>query len=353
MFIILARLSKRGRLAAAAVGAVLVVGALVHEAGGPAAIYERIQTYRAERRRDGTFAMQTRALPVVDQVDISVGVPVHSHESGDLAPGPPVVLNGADAERFAQFWRSRTFERSKIIAREREVWYVRILSNGKLLLNGEVCLADGNEWCTLGEPPANQERIAIKDPGGLLLDELRKWAPVPNTTRATLACRDAQTLALHGLYDDAIREFQEALRLDSTRAGAYCGIAEAQLRLGKHDRAIEGLTKAIALWPENYLLFERRAQVYLCCGKYLEAIDDCTQLIFAATPATGTEIPRVRDLRGQAYMQIGMLPEALADFNAAVLACPESLEYRIHKRFALDALNKKPAVPTGERTPGK
>ena len=69
MFMVLTRLNKRGRLVAAAVGAVLIAGAVVYQNGGPAAIYRQIQNYRdhrVERRREAALAMQTSALPTVD-----------------------------------------------------------------------------------------------------------------------------------------------------------------------------------------------------------------------------------------------------------------------------------------------
>ena len=47
--------------------------------------------------------------------------------------------------------------------------------------------------------------------------------------------------------------------------------------LDQNERAIEAFSKAIDLWPENYSLFKRRGALYLCFGKYREAISDFTQ----------------------------------------------------------------------------
>jgi len=75
-----------------------------------------------------------------------------------------------------------------------------------------------------------------------------------------------------GDYREAIREFNQALAIDSKYVDAYCGIGIAYLNQKKYKEAIEALEKAIALDPEKAIAYYLLGRAYEETMNYGEAI---------------------------------------------------------------------------------
>lgn len=82
-----------------------------------------------------------------------------------------------------------------------------------------------------------------------------------------------------GKYQEAIKDFSEAIRLNPKLASAYNnrGIAEAKSR--KYTEAIDDYTKAIGLDPKLAAAFRNRGIAQTNSGNYTEAIADHTEAI--------------------------------------------------------------------------
>ena len=77
-----------------------------------------------------------------------------------------------------------------------------------------------------------------------------------------------------GLYDQAIEEYDEAIRLNPEFADAYYNRGAAYGRLGQFQLAIEDCDEAIRLDPENAFAYLLRGAVYSDMGRPIEARAD-------------------------------------------------------------------------------
>ncbi len=83
-----------------------------------------------------------------------------------------------------------------------------------------------------------------------------------------------------GLYQEAIEQYQEAIRLDSKAKGAYYGLGTACIGLAVNNnnevstlnRALDAFAKAIEAEPDNSNIYVNQGVAYQYLGKYPEAI---------------------------------------------------------------------------------
>lgn len=98
------------------------------------------------------------------------------------------------------------------------------------------------------------------------------------------AAQNAQTLIDQGVencergrYDQAINEFNQALKLKSNDAAILDCLGVAYYAKGQNDRAIGYFTEAIKVNPKYTLSYMRRANVYDTMGEYDKALADLEQ----------------------------------------------------------------------------
>jgi tetratricopeptide (TPR) repeat protein len=82
-----------------------------------------------------------------------------------------------------------------------------------------------------------------------------------------------------GDYEDAVKDFTNAIDNDPNFADAYYSRGRALGRIGKHEQAIADFTKTIALNPGNANVFADRGVAYGSLGQHESAIKDFTQAI--------------------------------------------------------------------------
>jgi Flp pilus assembly protein TadD len=84
-----------------------------------------------------------------------------------------------------------------------------------------------------------------------------------------------------GLYDNAISDITEALRLGpKIKTDVYClNRGRAYANLKQYDKAISDITETIRQKPGWQNAYEHRAIVYFNCGQYGKAISDYSQAI--------------------------------------------------------------------------
>lgn len=117
-------------------------------------------------------------------------------------------------------------------------------------------------------------------------------------------------------YDLAIKEYDEAIRLNPKLAVAYGNRGEAYARKGEFDRAIGDYDVTLRLDP-NSAPYNGRGFAYKQMGNFDRAILDLNEAIRIA-PNNAAAYAN----RGDAYRQKGDLDRAFADLNEAVRLDP-------------------------------
>jgi len=124
---------------------------------------------------------------------------------------------------------------------------------------------DRDAWLEKGNTLNNQDKYddAIKAyDGAIRLD--------PNYVAAWDG--KGNTLNNQGKYDDAIKAYDEAIRLDPKSAYAWCGKGYALSELGKYDEALKAYDEAIRLDPDYASAWINKGTALYGLGKYDEAV---------------------------------------------------------------------------------
>ncbi len=157
-----------------------------------------------------------------------------------------------------------------------------------------------------------------------------------------------------GDFADAIRDYDESIRIDPTYSGAYTNRGAAFNELGDHDRAIRDLDEAIRLDPKDASAYGNRAFAYDKKGDLDRAIRDYDEAVRLdrsvmnlsnrANPlaAKGEYDRALRDLddalriapneygvlafRGFVHLQAGRLDAAIRDLDQAIRLQPRLAE---------------------------
>ncbi|MHC6203850.1 tetratricopeptide repeat protein, partial [Breznakiellaceae bacterium SP9] len=118
-------------------------------------------------------------------------------------------------------------------------------------------------------------------------------------------------------YERAIADCTQAIRLDSNYAAAYNGRGVAYVNKGDYDRAIADYTQAIRLDSNLAIPYNNRGLAYKDKGDYDRAIADCTQAI-----RLDSNYAAAYSNRGNAYYGKGDYDRAIADHTQAIRLDP-------------------------------
>jgi tetratricopeptide (TPR) repeat protein len=129
-----------------------------------------------------------------------------------------------------------------------------------------------------------------------------------------------------GELDLALRDFDDAIRLDSNLATAYNGRGVALKARGELDKAMADFDAAIRLVPRYENAFVNRGVVWIAKGQFEKAMADYDEAI-RLNPRY--EVP-YHD-RGLAWKAKGELGRAVADFSEAIRLDPK-LAFAYHNR---------------------
>ena len=106
--------------------------------------------------------------------------------------------------------------------------------------------------------------IADDDDEGIAM-EAQKWGAQDYVLESTLTA---------GQLQRAIKDFDEAIRLNPKYAKAYGHRGYAYGNLGQHERAIEDLDEAIRLDPQFAIAYNNRGKAYEALGNQAQADAD-------------------------------------------------------------------------------
>jgi len=142
---------------------------------------------------------------------------------------------------------------------------------------------------------------------------------------ATLAPKGAadfvklgQQQAIDNKFDDAIRSYGDAIRLDPNNAEAYTGRASAHGSKGAPDLAIADYTKAIQLDPNGIGAYNGRGAMYAEKGDQAHALADYSETIKRASAEQKFEVILGYTGRADIYVKQGKPELAMPDFEKAI-----------------------------------
>ena len=146
-------------------------------------------------------------------------------------------------------------------------------------------LKDGMKFCPKcgGAVPAQQDTVRepfVAENSAKAVVEPSEMADLNQAIRRDLT-KDAATYynrgeaySYKGDYDQAITNFNQAIRLDPANAVAYNSRGYAYNEKGDYDQAITDYTQAISIDPTNFKAYANRAYAYRLKGDYDQAIAD-------------------------------------------------------------------------------
>ena len=123
--------------------------------------------------------------------------------------------------------------------------------------------------------------------------------------------------------DDAVREFEEALRLNPQNVAALSGLGVAYRRLGCHDEALQQYASALKIKPDYARAHTNLAVTYWHQGRWDEAIHEYEAALRIrpgdAEPHFGL---------GATYAEQGRIAEAIQQFQVALQIRPDFTDAR-------------------------
>lgn len=120
-------------------------------------------------------------------------------------------------------------------------------------------------------------------------------------------------------FDEAIRQLNKALAIDSTKSDAYYWRASTFIRLGKKQQAIDDYTQAIRYHPNDTTAFFNRGALFVETDRLHEAIRD-----FSSAIELNKAYILAYENRAEAYENIGLNDSAVMDYEALLTIIPDS-----------------------------
>ncbi len=119
-------------------------------------------------------------------------------------------------------------------------------------------------------------------------------------------------------YDKAISDYDKGIELNSEYADAYNNRGVAYRGLKKYDKAISDYNKTIELNPEYAEAYNNRGNVYSVLREYDKAISDYNKAI-----ELNSEYAKAYYNRGNAYDALKEYDKAISDYNTSIELNPE------------------------------
>jgi tetratricopeptide (TPR) repeat protein len=136
-------------------------------------------------------------------------------------------------------------------------------------------------------------------------------------------------------FDDAFRDCNEAISLNSQLPTAYNNRGLIWIKLGDFERAIADFSAAIQFNPTFAVALANRCLAYLNKPDPTKAIADCDQAI-SLSPNLAVAYTE----RAVAWRMKGDLERSLSDYNAAIRLDPKQVLAFVNRCFTLSAKNE-------------
>jgi tetratricopeptide (TPR) repeat protein len=119
-------------------------------------------------------------------------------------------------------------------------------------------------------------------------------------------------------YEQAIANFNEALKLDPNYALAYAGRGNGYWRFGRYQEALQDYDRAITLDPKLAWAYAGRGETYRLLKEYRQAIQD-----YNRTLELNQDYIWVYVRRGRCYFSLKEYQQAIEDFDHALALDPK------------------------------
>ena len=139
--------------------------------------------------------------------------------------------------------------------------------------------------------------------------------------RAQIQKRSGQETAASAMFQQAQNAYRQALKLDSTQATAWSGLADIYLVEKKYQEAQVNSAKASRLLPNNTTVLLTQAKVYIAMDRSALALP----LLFKAKQQAGhSYVPTL--LLGQAYLAMNRYDDAIIQLQQALEIVPDNTD---------------------------
>ena len=143
-----------------------------------------------------------------------------------------------------------------------------------------------------------------------------------------------------GKPDEAITHFKYVLQINKIPAEVYANLGSAYIQVGKYDLAIENLSKAIELKPNNTDVLNKLAWLFAAVDNTsIHNAPKAVEFAQRSCELTGYKDPMLLDTLAVSYAAAGRFDEAKATaekaFNIAKETGREDLANKIKKRIKL------------------
>ena len=136
--------------------------------------------------------------------------------------------------------------------------------------------------------------------------------------------------------DDAIKHYDEAIRLDPLFAEAFCNRGVAKSNLDDKKKAIKDYDKAIELNPQYAKAYNNRGSAKATLNKQQEAIKDYDKAI-----ELNPKYAEAYNNRGDVNRSLERFEQAIRDYDEALRLNPELLATRINRQAVKAALRMR------------
>jgi tetratricopeptide (TPR) repeat protein len=160
------------------------------------------------------------------------------------------------------------------------------------------------------------------------------WNYVLSTSGESLFARNnlGNALAAQGRFDEAIDQFQRALKIDVNDGDAAYNLGNALAQQGNFEAAGQQLQHALEIKPDNAMAAYDLGNVRLRQGRMDEAIDQ-----FQSALKSDPGLASAHYNLGQIFLQQGKLGEAIRHYRLALRIDPAHVKARYYLATALAA----------------
>jgi tetratricopeptide (TPR) repeat protein len=316
------------------------------------------RAYEAEgaealQRKQDFEADHQRALCLVNTTTDMRGHMAQGQAVCERALGLYGILDHDDWQAHRD-WQRLTAEDRRLLAEAvREVLL--------LLARARAHLAEAKSAAAALRLVDSAERIQGLPPSAALWDDrayyLRQLGDEPGAAAASAKARTippvgardhywrATRCAYEGQYAEAIKELNEALRLNPRHYWSCLQRGICRLEMGESTLALGDFNACVALWPDFAWSYFNRGHVLNQLGKKPEALAD-----YSATIERDADFVPAYLNRALVYLDMNRPAEALADFDHAAADGQDDVRLHAGRGLALEGLGRPADADAAFRT---
>jgi len=204
---------------------------------------------------------------------------------------------------------------------------------------------NSKEICSHTIRVTNDNYVAHINLGSVLFDEgkyeeaIRHFNEVIRIKPGLILSYNKRGLAYArlGQYPQAFEDLNNVIRMKPDYADAYNSRALLHHGLKRHREAIEDLTEAVRLKPDHAEAYNNRGNIYLGLGEHHNAVEDLSRAI-----ALRPDNPAIYYNRGTAYIHLAQYQQAIADYSKAVALNPAYFDAYNNRAFIYLKLGRYP-----------